>query len=341
MELLFGIIKTAIILGVLIFIHEGGHFLAARLFKVKVEDFSIGFGPKLWEKQGKETKYIISAIPFGGFLKMYGEEGKELGDDAFNSKPVWQRFIIVAAGATVNVLFGLILYFMLASITGTNMSTNVSAILPESTTFLESKIEVGDKILQVNDYKIRIKNDLGRAMESVKGEEVKIVLERNDEIKTVYIEPTPFGESYIIGIQVALAKDSPFSDRMYYSFWETIGFIGDMFHNMGLLFSGDLGIDKLAGPIGISSAVADSSGLYDFIYLFAFISVSLGITNFLPIPALDGGKLILLIIEGIRRKPISENVENAIQSAGFLLLIGLALLVSCNDLIRLLKELIK
>lgn len=341
MDFIIDFIKIVFILGFLIFIHEGGHFIAARLCKVKVEEFAIGFGPKLWEKKGKETKYILAAIPFGGFLKMYGEEGKDSGEGAFNSKTVLQRFFIVAAGATVNVIFGLLLYFILSFSTGYNMSTNVSVILPEADVSLSSNVEVGDKIIQVGERKIRIKNDLSKALEDCNGEYIDVVVDRDGEIKTFSIKPVQYmDENYILGVQVAMAEDGTLQERLYYSFWETIAFIGDMFYNIKQLFTGKLGIDKLAGPIGISNVIAESNSLYDFTYLLAFISVSLGLTNFLPIPALDGGKMVLLAVEGIRRKPIDEKVEESIQSIGFLLLIGLAIFVSINDLIRLVKTLI-
>lgn len=341
MDFIIDFIKIVFILGFLIFIHEGGHFIAARLCKVKVEEFAIGFGPKLWEKKGKETKYILAAIPFGGFLKMYGEEGKDSGEEAFNSKTVLQRFFIVAAGATVNVIFGLLLYFILSFSTGYNMSTNVSVILPEADVSLFSNVEVGDKIIQVGERKIRIKNDLTKALEDCNGEYIDVVVDRDGEIKTFSIKPVQYmDENYILGVQVAMAEDGTLQERLYYSFWETIAFIGDMFYNIKQLFTGKLGIDKLAGPIGISNVIAESNSWYDFTYLLAFISVSLGLTNFLPIPALDGGKMVLLAVEGIRRKPIDEKVEESIQSIGFLLLIGLAIFVSINDLIRLVKTLI-
>ena len=341
MDFIIDFIKIVFILGFLIFIHEGGHFIAARLCKVKVEEFAIGFGPKLWEKKGKETKYILAAIPFGGFLKMYGEEGKDSGEGAFNSKTVLQRFFIVAAGATVNVIFGLLLFFILSFSTGYNMSTNVSVILPEADVSLSSNVEVGDKIIQVGERKIRIKNDLTKALEDCNGEYIDVVVDRDGEIKTFSIKPVQYmDENYILGVQVAMAEDGTLQERLYYSFWETIAFIGDMFYNIKQLFTGKLGIDKLAGPIGISNVIAESNSWYDFTYLLAFISVSLGLTNFLPIPALDGGKMVLLAVEGIRRKPIDEKVEESIQSIGFLLLIGLAIFVSINDLIRLVKTLI-
>ena len=341
MDFILDFIKIVFILGFLIFIHEGGHFLAARFFKVKIEEFSIGFGPKLWEKKGKETKYMLCAIPLGGFLKMFGEGGTEKGEGSFNSKTAWQRFVIVAAGATVNVIFGLLAYFILSFSTGYNMSTNISVILPEAHTSLSSNVQVGDKLVEVNGMKIRIKNDLARSLENCKGEDVEITVDRDGELKTFTITPIQYvDEAYILGIQVAFAEDGTIQERLYYSFWETVAFIGDMFHNIKLLITGKLGIDKLAGPIGISNVIAESSGVYDFVYLLAFISISLGLTNFLPIPALDGGRMVLLVVEGIRRKPLDEKVEDAIQSFGFLLLIALAIFVSANDLIRLVKTLI-
>lgn len=341
MDFVIDFIKIVFILGFLIFIHEGGHFIAARLCKVKVEEFAIGFGPKLWEKKGKETKYILAAIPFGGFLRMYGEEGKEAGEGAFNSKTVLQRFFIVAAGATVNVLFGLLLYFSMSAISGFNMSTNISAILPEADVSVSSTLQVGDKITQVGEKKIRIKNDLTKGLEGFDGGEIDVTIDRDGEEHTFTVTPVQYmDENYILGVQVALAEDGTIQERLYYSFWETLAFIGDMFHNIKQLLVGELGIDKLAGPIGISNIIAESNSWYDFLYLLAFISVSLGITNFLPIPALDGGRMVLLVVEGIRRKPIDEKIEDAIQSFGFLLLIALAIFVSFNDLIRLVKTLI-
>ena len=146
-------------------------------------------------------------------------------------------------------------------------------------------------------------------MEDVKGENVKVVVERDGEEITFDITPVRIEDAYIIGVQVALTEEMGLKDRMYYAFWESCAFIGDMFHNIERLLTGKLGIDKLAGPIGISNAIAESSGMYDFIYLLAFISISLGLTNFLPIPALDGGRMVLIVIEGITRKPINEKVE--------------------------------
>ena len=217
----------------------------------------------------------------------------------------------------------------------------ISAILPEADVSVSSTLQVGDKITQVGEKKIRIKNDLTKGLEGFDGGEIDVTIDRDGEEHTFTVTPVQYmDENYILGVQVALAEDGTIQERLYYSFWETLAFIGDMFHNIKQLLVGELGIDKLAGPIGISNIIAESNSWYDFLYLLAFISVSLGITNFLPIPALDGGKMILLVVEGIRGKPLSEKVEEKIQSFGFLLLIGLAIFVSINDLIRLLKTLI-
>lgn len=149
------------------------------------------------------------------------------------------------------------------------------------------------------------------------------------------VKPTEYSDGvYILGIQVALI-DATFSEKIYYAFWETINFVESMFESIIMLFTGNVKIEQMTGPIGISEIVVKSSGIYDFIYLLCLISLSLGVTNLLPIPALDGGRIFLLIIEGIRGKALKEEIELGIQSVGFLLLILLSLYVSYKDILRI------
>jgi len=150
LNILINAIKIIFLLGFLVFIHEGGHFLAARLFKVKVEAFSIGFGPKIFVKKGKETEYSISAIPFGGYVKMTGESARSDEEGAFNKAKVSHRIAIVAAGAIVNIIFGILVYFILVLSSGYNISSIVDSIIPEAISNV-SEIEVGDKILKINN----------------------------------------------------------------------------------------------------------------------------------------------------------------------------------------------
>ena len=331
---LISVLKIFFVLGFLVFIHEGGHFLAARLFKVKVEEFSIGFGPKLFRKKGKETEYSISAIPFGGYVRMLGEEQRVEEDRAFNKAKIWHRIIIVAAGALVNIMFAIIIYFMLSLFSGQNVSTTVSNIIPEYAENI-SGIEVGDKILEINNSKIRIKSDILKALRNSNGEKVKILVERSGKQLEFEVLPTEYAENvYILGIEVAL-ENGTFKDKCYYAFWETVDFVLSIGNSLKMLFSGKISADQMTGPIGISQIVVKTSGVYDFVYLLSLISLSLGITNLLPIPALDGGRIVLLIIEGIRGKALSEEVELGIQSIGFSLLILLSLYVSYNDILRI------
>lgn len=327
--------KIVFLLGFLIFIHEGGHFLAARLSKVKVEEFSIGFGPKIFKKKGKETEYSLSLIPFGGYVKMTGETERSDDPHSFNNAKISRRIFIVVAGAVVNIIFGTVVYFILSMSSGYNISTTVAKILPEAEGNI-SQIEIGDRILKINDTNIRLKSDISKALKDYKaGENLNILLERNGEELTIEAKPTEYEENYyILGIEVALTEGK-FKDKLYYSFWETIDFLSSIGNSLVMLVTGNVGLDQMAGPVGISEIVVKSDGLYDFIYLLCLISLSLGVTNLLPIPALDGGRLVLLIIEGIRGKALKEEIELSIQSIGFTLIILFALYVTYNDILRI------
>ena len=247
-------IKIIFLLGFLIFIHEGGHFLVAKLCKVKVNEFAIGFGKTIWQKQGKETKYAIRMIPLGGFVSMEGEVESSDVEGSFSKASVWKRMAIVVAGATVNILFGIIAYFILMSTVGIQ-----------------------------------------------------------------FVDP---------------AKDT-FLNRMYYGALGTWEFILMLFESIKVLFTGGLSADQMVGIVGISEVVATTAGFVNYIYLLAVISISLGITNLLPIPALDGGKILILLIEVIRRKPIKPETEATIQLLGFSILLTLTIFVTYNDIIRI------
>ncbi len=334
MSFLVNAFKVIFLLGFLVFIHEGGHFLVAKFFKVKVEEFSIGFGPKIFSKKGKETLYSIGCIPFGGFVKMTGEMEKSDDERAFNNAKISHRIAIVAAGAIVNIVFAILLFFFLSIFSGYNLSTTVAEIMPESKQNL-SNIQIGDKILKINNQKIRLKSDISKALQNSDGRPVKVLLDRNDEQIEVEVIPTKYGDSeYILGIQVALIEGN-FGEKIYYSFWETIDFIKSIGNGLVLLFTGNVNIDQMTGPIGISEIVVKSNGIYNFVYLISLISLSLGVTNLLPIPALDGGRIVLLILEGIRGKALKEEIEIGIQSAGFLLLIILSVYISYKDILRI------
>lgn len=251
---LINAIKIIFLLGFLIFIHEGGHFIVAKLCKVKVNEFAIGFGKTIWQKQGKETKYAIRMIPLGGFVSMEGEVESSDVEGSFSKASVWKRMAIVVAGATVNILFGIIVYFIL-------MST--------------------------------------------------------------------------VGIQFVDPARDTFINRIYYGAIGTWEFISMLFESIKVLFTGGISADQMVGIVGISEVVVTTAGVVNYIYLLAVISISLGITNLLPIPALDGGKILILLIEVIRRKPIKPETEATIQLLGFSILLALTIFVTYNDIIRI------
>lgn len=334
MSILINAFKIIFLLGFLILIHEGGHFLAAKFFKVKVEKFSIGFGPRIFSKQGKETTYSISLIPFGGYVQMTGEMERSDEKGAFNNAKILHRIAIVASGPIINILFGIIVYFILILTSGVYASTIIEEIIPEALPNI-SNLQAGDKIIQINDEKIRIKSDIDKALAENKGEEISIIALRDGKEISAKVTPTEYTDGvYILGIKLE-RLEANFNDRIYIAFWKTVDFTGSIGSSMVMLFTGKVSVNQMAGPIGISSIVAESKGIYNFIYLLCLISISLGITNLLPIPALDGGRLLLLIIEAIRGKALDEDLELKIQSIGFTLLILLSLYVSYNDILRL------
>lgn len=410
-------IKIIFLLGFLILIHEAGHFLVAKLFKVKVNEFSLGFGKVLYSKQRKETRYCIRAFPLGGFVSMEGEDERSDENGSFSKLSIPKRILIVAAGATVNIVFGLLVFFALACSIGNFYSTTVAEVVD---TYAADNVGImpGDKILEINNKKIRLNSDITEEVEksngesinvlvlrdgkeisydfkptekitktigiylgnentasckiesiyenspaekvglqsgdiifSVNGEEVnkdykraieliqnsegnvKLTIDRNGEKVDFDIIPIE-NKEYYIGTMFKVA-DKNIKNNLYYGFWTTVDFSGSLLYNVKELFTGNVSTDQLMGPVGISSTVASTTTFAEFIYLLAVISLSLGVTNLLPIPALDGGKILLLLIEAIRRKPLSEKFEITVQLIGFSLLILLSIYVSYNDILRL------
>lgn len=410
-------IKIIFLLGFLILIHEAGHFLVAKLFKVKVNEFSLGFGKVLYSKQRKETRYCIRAFPLGGFVSMEGEDERSDENGSFSKLSIPKRILIVAAGATVNIVFGLLVFFALACSIGNFYSTTVAEVVD---TYAADNVGImpGDKILEINNKKIRLNSDITEEVEksngesinvlvlrdgkeisydfkptekitktigiylgnentasckiesiyenspaekvglqsgdiifSVNGEEVnkdykraieliqnsegnvKLTIDRNGEKVDFDIIPIE-NKEYYIGAMFKVA-DKNIKNNLYYGFWTTVDFSGSLLYNVKELFTGNVSTDQLMGPVGISSTVASTTTFAEFIYLLAVISLSLGVTNLLPIPALDGGKILLLLIEAIRRKPLSEKFEITVQLIGFSLLILLSIYVSYNDILRL------
>lgn len=412
---LIAAIKIIVLLGFLIFIHELGHFTVAKLCKVKVNEFSIGFGPTIWKKQGKETKYALRLIPLGGFVSMEGEEERSEEKGSFSKASIPKRMAIVVAGATVNILFAILVYFTLIATSGPYISNEIDSLV-QGYAAEEAGLQPGDKIIEMDGMEIKSKYDLDQVLSQNQGEEIHLRVERNQEKLEYTIKPTEVqakvtgiylddkckivamdkdssaqkqgiktndellqinGEEingdrnkaieiirqnsdqekmtltvkrnqaeitielipdtvsyYYLGVNMKEAADT-WQNRMIYGAMETKEFVVSIFDNLKQLFTGNVGLDQMMGPVGISEVVAKTDGIKEFFEMMALISLSLGVTNLLPIPALDGGKLLILLIEAIRRKPLKQQTEINIQLIGFAILIGIFLLVTYQDILRI------
>lgn len=415
---LLTILKIIFILGFLIFIHEGGHFIVAKLCKIRVNEFSIGFGPVIFKKQGKETLFQLRLIPLGGFCNMEGEEERSEVEGSFSKASIPKRIAVVAAGGLVNIIFALLIYFTLMSCVGNNVSNVIDTVVPNYSA-QTAGLQENDKILKIDGKKIKNKADLDEALKQSNGNELSILIERDGKEQELKIKPTEekynytgiavntsndklteiaalypnspgekqglqakdiiiaindnlvennaqklvdyinlsIGEeikftverngenlditimpyvmsNYLLGVNLKMAENN-FINNIYYAFFDTGEFAISIVDNLRLLFSGGVSIDQLMGPVGISDVVAQTNGLADFIYILALISISLGFTNLLPFPPLDGGKIVILLIEAIRRKPLKEKTEINIQLVGFIFLMALMVYVTYNDILRI------
>lgn len=333
MSFLIGFIKIIFLLGFLITIHEFGHFIVAKKCKVKVKEFAIGFGPKIWQKQGNETIYTLRLIPLGGYCDMLGETERIEEEGAFNKAKISKRIAIVLAGGVVNIVFGILAYFILAAVSGLNVSTTVESLLPEYAENI-SEIQIGDTIKEINGEDIKLKSDIDKQVQKSNGNNLKLLVERNGELVEIEVTPTKVEHGYVLGIMVE-AKEKSLKNNLYYAFWDTIDFTASIGESVKLLITGNVNVNQMTGPIGISNMVVQTSGIYEFVYLLSIISLSLGVTNLLPIPALDGGRIVVLLVEAIRRKPLKETTEMTIQTIGFLFLIFLSIYISYKDILRI------
>lgn len=264
---------------------------------------------------------------------MLGEEERVDEEGSFSKASIPKRIAIVAAGGLVNIIFGLLVYFIIGASTGNYISTTVDEVMPGFAAE-QVGIEQNDEILKINGKTIRLKSDINKAIQKSNGAELTFTIKRDNEIRDIKIIPTVENDRLIIGVTFKISKNT-FANNIYHGFWDTIEFTTSIVDNLKSLFRGNISVNELTGPVGISEAVSKTEGFQEFIYMLALISLSLGVTNLLPFPPLDGGKILLLIIEAIRRKPIKQNVEVAIQMTGFCLLIGLSIYVTYNDVLRI------
>ena len=349
MGFLINLILFILILGSIVFIHEFGHFMMAKLTGVYVYEFAIGMGPKLWSKKGKETEYTLRAIPIGGFCMMAGED---LEDDdlkkvpknkRLQSKKPWQRFLIMFFGAGNNFIFAILLLFLIGLIWGgSSMEPVVTSVLKNSAA-ANSGIEEGDRILEINGHSISTTDDISLYLAVADPEEasdIKVEKE-NDSVKTYSVQPKKKkidGQTtYQYGIGMSQEVEHGFLSAIQFTYKKTISIFKQMAVTVGYLFTGGISISQLSGPVGIFSIVGDqsSAGIMNIIYLVAFLSINVGFINLLPLPAFDGGHILFIIIEKIKGSPVNPETENKIHTIGLFLLMLLMVVITFSDILRL------
>ena len=340
MSTVISIISAVLIFCVIVVVHEFGHFIVARKCGIDVQEFAIGMGPVIFKKQGKHTLFTLRLLPLGGFCSM-GEDEESDNENSFRNKSVWRRIVVIAAGAIMNLILGFILSLIIFLVAGKVTTTIIAEIVPGSGCEAAG-MAVGDRITKVNGLHIFTANDIIYELRNDEDGVLDFVVERDGEnltfngVKFGLTVDEETGERvlnydfkvYMKNMTAAELLPAAANKFMYYSRL--------ILMSLRDLISGKYGLNNLQGPVGIVTVISESaqeSG-FDIGYLLdiaMLISVNVGIFNLLPLPALDGGRLVFLIIEAIRRKPIKAETEGMVHFAGFALLMLLMIIVTFND----------
>lgn len=333
-------------------IHEFGHFIFAKMNHIKVDEFAIGMGPAIFKKQGKETLYSIRLFPIGGFCSMEGEDEESNDPRAFTNKKAWQRFLVVFAGAFFNIILGLIFMLIIVVQEPVYTTTVVADFFDGSHS--SQALKKDDKIIAVNDYRTFCSMDINFAMQLDDADGYMDFTVIRDGEK-VFLKDVPF--------EVGTTDDGTKYSRIDFSvygirrnfvsvieqtFSRTVSYCRLVYKSLFMLISGDVGLNEVAGPVGTASIIGEVAstgfaesfvtGINSLLNIMALITVNLGIFNLLPFPALDGGRLLFIVIEGIFRKRINPNVEGIIHTVGFAILIIFMVFVTFSDITKLIKS---
>ena len=345
--MIWTIVFALILFSLIIFVHELGHFVTARLFRVKVHEFALGMGPKIFSRVKGDTAYSLRAIPIGGFCSMEGEDERSQDEGSFSAKPWYQKLIILAAGAAMNVILGFLIFVVFVSLfySGSGIPTvTVDTVLEQST--LYGILQQGDEIVSINGKTVNIKKDIDFIMQQCEGKECEIEISRDGKRITQLFKPVTAQYSdgspaYLVGFTPVAAKVNPFT-VIREAFYQTIWMGKIVFVSLGMLIGGSASVTEMSGPVGVVDAMnttAQTGGFVGLLSLAAFISVNIGIMNLLPIPALDGGRIFFVIIEAIRKKPIPPEKEGIVHFIGLVLLMGVMVFATWNDILRLVSRL--
>ena len=339
MNTIGGILLAIVIFGVFIFVHELGHFLSAKAFNMKVNDFALGFGPAIFKFTKGETTYALRAFPLGGYVTIDGDDEESDDERAFPKQKIWKRVVVMAAGGVMNLMLGFIVVVVVLNIQPQLGTTTISNFQPNSVS--SSALQVGDKILKINGSAINIDNDIVFGLVRAEDAMVDMKVERNGEILELQVpfkmEQVSEGvNSLYIDFTVLPLKKTVLS-VLRSSYYYTGSIAKMVWISIIDLVTGKFSVNQLSGPVGVTAVISQASalGIRPLLMLVAFITINLGVFNLLPLPALDGGKLLFLLIEAIFRRRVPAKYENYVHTAGMALLLGLMLFVTFNDITKL------
>ena len=343
LESLGTILISVLIFGGLIFIHEFGHYIFARIFKVTIEEFSIGMGPKLLWFTSKKTNitYSLRMIPIGGYVAMIGENGESNDPNSFDKKPAWQRFIITVAGAAVNITAGFLAMTILTSMIYL-YGTEVRGFLTSEQTGYEissedSGLMVGDRVIKVNNKKVAIYDELSYEVMRHGNKPITLTVIRGGETITldnvVFPVDTESGQDFGLLDIAPVAEGRGIGNIMRFSWRKSTLIVRMCWESIIDLITGRYTFEAVSGPVGISGAIGDAAkaGSLNLLYIVAMISINLGVMNLLPIPALDGGRIIFILFEMISRRRLPAKIEETINAVGLFILLGLSAIIMVKD----------
>lgn len=339
-----GVLLAILVFSLIVFFHELGHFLLAKRSKIRVDEFSIGMGPKLLSKQIGETTYCIKLLPLGGSCMM-GEDTDDMSEGSFNSKSVWARISVIAAGPIFNFILAFVFAVIIVGFSGYRPA--IIGDVSEGMPAVEAGMQAGDKVLKMNGKNIVVWNDLSYYSAFHPGEEVTFLVERDGEKLEIVVQPVLDDESgqYYYGVISSQVQKANAWEAVKYGAYDVKMMIETTLKSLKMLFNGKASVKDLSGPVGIVDMTSDTyntakeygalSVFLSMLSIGVLLSANLGVMNLLPLPALDGGRLIFLFIEAIRGKRVPPEKEGIVHFVGIILLLVLMAFVMFNDIVKL------
>lgn len=342
------ILIALLLFGLIIFIHEFGHFFTAKLSGIRVNEFAIGMGPTLLHFQRGETQYSLRLLPIGGYCAMEGEDESSEDERAFNKKPVWKRIIVVCAGAVMNILLGIVL-MMIVLVQQPAFSSTTVVQFAENSALQTAGLQVGDQFYSVNGYRVFTDRDLSFSLATSNPQSLDLVVVRDGQklnFNDVKMNTRQNGEkeAMVLDFYVEAIDKNP-ATLVWKSGADTVSVARMVWYSLVGLVTGQYSMNDMAGPVGAADAISQAASIglkqgilpavNNIIMMMTMITVNLGIVNLLPLPALDGGRLIFLLIELVRRRPINPKYEGWVHAAGFSLLMVFMVIVTYSDILRL------